>query len=337
MIPGSPPAQQRDAWQREFAEAVTDPGELLRLLGLPDLTDAFSAGAHGDFGLRVPHSFVRRMRLGDPNDPLLRQVLPLHAEREPQPGFSADPLDEGGAMPLPGLLHKYRGRVLLTLTGACAVNCRYCFRRHFPYADANPAHTHWEAALDYVRVRPDISEVILSGGDPLAVSDERLGAMTMQLADIAHLKRLRIHTRLPVVIPNRVTDGLVTAVTGSRLKPVIVLHVNHPNEIDAALDDAVARLVAAGIPVLNQSVLLKAVNDSVVTLAALSERLFDIGVLPYYLHQLDPVFGAAHFRVEDARARELAERLREHLPGYLVPRLVCERSGEPSRIPLADS
>lgn len=334
MIPGSPPARQRNPWRAEFADAVTDGAELLRLLDLEHRSELLSERARRDFALRVPLSFVRRMRPGDPDDPLLRQVLPATAECLPQPGFSTDPLAEADAMPVPGLLHKYPGRVLLTLTGACAVNCRYCFRRHFPYPDANPAHAHWQAALDYLRADPGIAEVILSGGDPLMVGDERLAAMTAQLADIPQLQRLRIHTRLPVVIPSRVGETLVQALTGTRLKPVIVLHVNHPNEIDADFAGAVARLSGAGIALLNQSVLLAGVNDTADALAALSERLFAIGVLPYYLHQLDPVLGAAHFGVDDERARALVEALKQRLAGYLVPRLVRELAGAASKVAL---
>lgn len=337
MIPGSPRAQQREDWQREYAEAITDPNELLQLLGLAGQTDALGGGSRLDFGLRVPRGFVQRMVPGNPDDPLLLQVLPVSAELRPRLGFTTDPLNESEAMPTPGVLHKYRGRVLLTLTGACAVNCRYCFRRHFPYSDANPTHSHWLPALDYISGRPDISEVILSGGDPLVISDERFAAITSQLGEIEHLKRLRVHTRLPVVIPSRVTDGLISALTETKLKPVMVLHVNHPNEIDSSLATAAARLADAGVPLLNQSVLLRTINDCAETLTELSERLFAIRVLPYYLHQLDPVDGAAHFHVEDIRAIEIARQLRERLPGYLVPRLVRERIGAPSKVLLDGS
>ena len=300
--------------------------ELLRLLRL-DTTGAASCPDGREFPLRVPHSFIRRMQPGNWNDPLLRQVLPVHEEWREKPGFRRDPLGEREGMILPGLLHKYTGRALLTLTGACAVHCRYCFRRHFPYGDANPAASHWDAVLDYLAGHGEISEIILSGGDPLALPDARLGELARQLAVIPHVRTLRIHTRLPVVLPERVDDHLLAWLGDHPQRTVLVVHCNHPNEIDTAVTVSMGRLKQAGVTLLNQTVLLKGVNDDALTLARLSETLFEAGILPYYLHQLDRVQGGAHFEVSDATARELMNSLHAALPGYLVPRLVRETPG----------
>lgn len=332
IIPRSRDAEHAPAWRRELAAAVTDPRALLALLGLPDEPGARTGAAL--FGLRVPRGFIARMRPGDRSDPLLLQVLPVAQEAETVAGFCADPLGEAAAMATPGLLHKYAGRVLLTLTGACGVHCRYCFRRHFPYADANPAGSQWEQARAYIAAHTDIHEVILSGGDPLSLGDARLAALATELAALAHVQRLRIHSRLPVVLPERITDDLLAWLGNSRLRPVLVIHANHPNEIDTQVATALRRVVAAGIPLLNQSVLLRGINDDLETLCALSETLFEAGALPYYLHQLDPVQGAAHFAVGDDLARELLTGLRARLPGYLVPRLVREQAGAPGKTPL---
>jgi len=271
---------------------------------------------------------------GDPTDPLLRQVLPLGEEALPAPGYVTDPLQEAEHTPARGLIHKYAGRVLLITSPACAVNCRYCFRRHFPYGDNSPSRAQWEASLEHLRTDPSITEAILSGGDPLAASDRQLAWLVERLEAIPHLRRLRIHTRLPVVIPDRIDAALLDWLGKSRLQKVVVLHINHAQEIDPAVVDACARLKTAGVTLLNQSVLLRGVNDSVDALAALSERLFEAGVLPYYLHVLDPVAGAAHFDVPDGQARELVAGLREVLPGFLMPRLVREVPGEGSKTPL---
>jgi EF-P beta-lysylation protein EpmB len=326
------------AWRRSLAEAVTDPAELLALLELPTaeveglLEGARRAGR--PFPLRVPRGFVARMRKGDPRDPLLAQVLPLGTELDPVLGFTADPLGELAAAPVPGLLHKYRGRVLLVATGACAVHCRYCFRRTFPYAEQGASAAGFEPALAYVGADPTIEEVILSGGDPLLLPDSRLARLAEELAAIPHVARLRVHTRTPIVLPDRVDDDLLAWLTGTRLGPVIVLHANHAREIDAEVAAAMARLREAGVPLLNQSVLLKGVNDSVEALADLSRALFAAGVLPYYLHLLDRVAGAAHFEVEEGEARRLAAALAARLPGYLVPRLVREVEGAPGKVPV---
>ncbi|MFV8780959.1 EF-P beta-lysylation protein EpmB [Microbulbifer sp. SA54] len=321
-------------WQEEMADLVTDPQELLDLLQLsagqlPQLQAAAKL-----FQLRVPRPYLQRIRAGDPNDPLLLQALPSGLELDATPGFSNDPLEEANANPVPGVVHKYRGRLLLITAGQCAINCRYCFRRAFPYGDNHLNRSQWQQALDYIRAQHDLCEVILSGGDPLVLNDRQLGWLAGELAAIAHVDKLRIHTRLPIVAPSRINDELLSWFANSRLKPVLVLHCNHANEIDGDVRAALARLRRAGVTLLNQSVLLRGVNDSVEALAALSEALFDAGVLPYYLHQLDRVQGAAHFEVSDARAKDLVEAIRQRLPGYLVPRLVREIPGERSKTPV---
>jgi EF-P beta-lysylation protein EpmB len=319
-------------WQRALRDAVRDPAELMHLLALDEALLPEARRAAEVFPLRVPRGFVARMRRGDPRDPLLAQVLPLGRELAPAPGYGADPLGEAQAHATPGLLRKYRGRALLVTTGACAVHCRYCFRRHFPYGDA--AEGQWAPALEAIAADPTLSEAILSGGDPLALPDRRLAGLARRLAAVPHLRRLRVHTRLPVVLPERVDDALLEWLCGTRLQPVLVLHANHPAELDDAVRAALGRLRAAGVPLLNQAVLLRGINDDAEVLCALGEGLFAAGVLPYYLHLLDPVAGAAHFDVGEAEARALVQAVRATLPGYLVPRLVRELPGAPSKVPL---
>ncbi len=331
MLQRNPLTWQRPRWQQDLAEAVRDPAELLQLLELsPDLL-APALRASRDFPLRVPRSYVARMRKGDPDDPLLRQVLPLAAEEVHRPEFMTDPVGDLRAMPHPGLLHKYHGRALLITTGACAVHCRYCFRRHFPYGEANPAAGQWQAALDHIAGDPSLSEIILSGGDPLSLSDTRLAALAEQLAAIPHVRRLRIHTRLPIVLPSRVNQELTGWLTQAPLQKVLVVHANHAREIDAETVKALRDLQNCGVTLLNQSVLLRGINDHVEALIDLSETLFAAGVLPYYLHLLDKVQGAAHFDIPETEARLLLSRLRNRLPGYLVPQLVREIEGEASK------
>ncbi|WP_107851297.1 EF-P beta-lysylation protein EpmB [Oceanimonas marisflavi] len=320
-------------WQKELARAFTTPEQLLDYLGLDAAPWQAGLAARRLFAMRVPRPFADKMEKGNPQDPLLRQVLPLAEEFAEVPGFVTDPLDEHDSA-LPGLLHKYRSRVLLVLRGGCAINCRYCFRRHFPYADNSPGMGGWQPAVDYIAGHPEINEVILSGGDPLMAKDEHIARLLDELESIPHLRRLRIHSRLPVVIPARLTNGLRDRLAQSRLRPVLVLHVNHANEIDDDLATRLQRWQRAGITLLNQSVLLAGVNDDADALEALSERLFDAGVLPYYLHQLDKVAGAAHFAVSDERARALMAQLLARLPGFLMPRLVREIGGEVSKTPL---
>ena len=336
MIPVTAEIRQVPPWQTALAQAITEPAELLRVLGLGARWQVAAERAASAFPLRVPRGFVARMASGDPYDPLLRQVLPLAEELLDTPGYSTDPVGDSVARQAPGVLHKYAGRVLLTATGACAVHCRYCFRRHFPYANENASADQWRDALAYIAADPTVHEVILSGGDPLMLSDRRLADFVSALAACAHVRRLRVHTRLPVVLPERVTRGLIQLLTSTRLSAVVVIHANHANELDDAVRAACARLRAGGITLLNQSVLLRGVNDNVEALTALSEALFKAGVLPYYLHLLDRVQGAAHFEVSASAAVQLHQQLAGCLPGYLVPRLVREQPGADSKTWLAD-
>ncbi len=328
-------AEHAASWQRELARAITEPAELLRCLGLdPGQAPALAAAA-GAFRLRVPRGFLGRMRREDPNDPLLLQVLPGARELLEQPGFLSDPLAEHAAARAPGLLQKYHGRALLITTGACAIHCRYCFRREFPYESANGVGSRWQQALETLRADSSIEEIILSGGDPLALSDERLGALTDALRRMPQLRRLRIHTRTPIVLPERVDAGLANWLNGLPWPTVIVLHCNHANEIDEQVRAAAARLRAAGATLLNQSVLLAGINDSLSALEQLSEALWSARILPYYLHLLDRVRGTAHFDVPELRARELMAALAARLPGYLLPKLVRETPGAPAKTVLS--
>ncbi|MGV8941534.1 MAG: EF-P beta-lysylation protein EpmB [Lysobacter sp.] len=338
MIPAAPSAIQTRLmplrWQQLWRDAVRDPRELLDLLGLDPGALNISDAAASQFALRVPRGFVARMRHGDPHDPLLRQVLPLDAEMQPMQGFELDAVGDGAAKAGNGVIRKYRGRALLVSTGSCAINCRYCFRRHFPYAQETAAAGGWSEAVELILADSSIDEVILSGGDPWSLATSKLIELTDALASVPHLKRLRIHTRLPVVLPARVDDALVDWLAALPWPVAIVLHANHANEFDADVDFAVARLRSTGASVLNQAVLLRGVNDSVDALAALSERGFAAGVLPYYLHQLDRVQGAAHFEISDERALQLHSDLAARLSGYLVPRLVREVAGDSGKRPV---
>ena len=331
-----PPAipSQPLRWQQLWREAVRDPGDLLAMLGLEALASRVSAEADAQFPLRVPRGFVARMRHGDVHDPLLRQVLPLDEEMRAAPGFSLDAVGDGAARAGAGMLRKYRGRALLVTTGSCAVNCRYCFRRHFPYAEETAARDGWREAVQAIQTDTSIDEVILSGGDPFSLATSRLVELTEALAGIGHLKRLRIHTRLPVVLPERVDAPLLRWLAGLPWPVAVVIHANHANEFDASVDSALAGLRDAGARMLNQAVLLRGVNDSVEALTDLGERSFAAGVLPYYLHQLDRVAGAAHFEVPDQEARALHAALAARTSGYLVPRLVREVAGDPGKRPL---
>ncbi|SIO25816.1 EF-P beta-lysylation protein EpmB [Salinivibrio sp. ES.052] len=326
------PAVERN-WIKELAEGITDPSELLQLLDISPKAWESGFTARRLFSQRVPRSFVARMEKGNPHDPLLKQVLPVAEEFNQVKGFSADPLEEQDN-DTPGLLHKYRNRVLLIVKGGCAINCRYCFRRHFPYQDNKGSKRVWQGSLDYIDAHPEVDEVILSGGDPLMAKDEELDWLITAIEQITHVKRLRIHSRLPVVIPARITSTLLERLSYSRLQIVMVTHINHANEINTELSDKLHALRQAGITLLNQSVLLKGVNDSADALVVLSQRLFDAGVLPYYLHILDKVQGAAHFLVSDDEARTLMQEIISQLSGYLVPRLTREIGGRSSKTPL---
>ncbi|MDZ7802497.1 EF-P beta-lysylation protein EpmB [Thiohalophilus sp.] len=334
MITRTPPLWHSADWQKSLARAIREPRELLATLQLPDSLLAGAEAAGQDFPLLVPRGYVARMRIGDPQDPLLRQVLPLAAEGQPAPGYVADPVGDLSAMARPGILHKYHGRALVVATGACGIHCRYCFRRHFPYTRANPMPERWQQVREYLLADDSIEELILSGGDPLSLADHRLAGLLEAVQDVPHLKRLRLHTRYPVILPERLTDDLLNLLKALPQQVILVMHANHANEIDASVQQALAPWHQAGITLLNQAVLLQGVNDSESALADLSEALFAAGVLPYYLHQLDPVQGAAHFAVDDPRARALETALRNRLPGYLVPRLVREQAGAPAKTPL---
>jgi EF-P beta-lysylation protein EpmB len=328
--PALPDGAAPRAWQAELRDAVRDVAELAGLLELP--ADVVRARVVGEspFPLLVPRGFVARMRKRDPDDPLLLQVLPLAIEQVVPAGYSADPLEEQ-TIADEGLLQKYAGRALLITSGACPVHCRYCFRRSFPYQTQLAARSDWSRAMQALRGAPDVEEVILSGGDPLSLSNRRLSVLLRMLASIPALRRVRIHTRFPIMVPERVDRGLIELLTTTSLQTVVVVHANHAREIDAAVAGALQTLKRNVDQLLNQSVLLHGVNDRADTLIALSERLFECGALPYYLHMLDPVAGAAHFAVKESFAIELMREIRAGLPGYLVPRLVREIPGEPSK------
>ncbi len=347
----APPSDCFD-WSAALAESVRSPAELCRLLEL-DPALAAEAEAAGSFSLLVPQPFLARICRGDPSDPLLLQVLPRAAETTSSTGYSLDPLGEADALNGLGLLRKYQGRSLIVATGACSVHCRFCFRRHFPYGLSRPGAIVLPSpprcnggafddtqdssnddcrgtladALPKIAADRTIHEVILSGGDPLMLSDEKLAVFADLLAEIPHVRRLRVHSRMPIMIPQRVNDALLLWLRGSRLSPILVVHVNHPAEIDRSVAEAFDRLIDAGIPVLSQSVLLRGVNDRVEVLTALFERLADLRVIPYYLHQLDAVAGAAHFEVPVSTGAALMAELRARLPGYAVPRYVRETLG----------
>lgn len=322
---------KKNTWQQALSDLITDPQELLTLLELDLKFLEAARAATRLFPLKVPREWVAHMEKRNLADPLLQQVLPLGAELSASVGYEADPLQESKKNPLPGLLHKYHGRVLITLTSACAINCRFCFRRHFPYTDNNPGQRGWEKIFAYINQDVSISEVILSGGDPLAVSDKLLTSFSQQLLQIPHVKRLRIHTRLPIVIPARITDEFMAWIKQLTCDFVLVVHANHPKEIHNDVKTVLLKLHQQSVTLLNQSVLLKGINDQAETLIALSEALFSAGVLPYYLHMPDKVQGTAHFDVEFSRAQTLHKELTHRLPGYLVPKLVREEPGQLSK------
>jgi EF-P beta-lysylation protein EpmB len=321
-------------WQVELRDALRDPERLCEALDLPPEIARTACTVARQFSLLVPASYLSRIERGNPADPLLRQVLPIAQERADISGFTSDPVGDGAAIAAPGLLQKYAGRALLIVTGACAVHCRYCFRREFPYDELTAPDAAWSEALKGLTADDSIEEVILSGGDPLTLTDRRLALLADRLAEIAHVKRLRVHTRLPIVIPSRVTDALLGWLTGTRLTPIMVLHANHARELDAAVAFAAVSLRRAGFLLLNHAVLLRGFNDSADAQCDLSLRLVDLGVTPYYLHQLDRVRGAAHFEVPVSRSREIIAEMRRRLPGYAVPRYVHEQPGAAHKIAL---
>lgn len=319
-------------WQSALANAVRDPYELLRLLDLTDDKYRKKLYLSDNFKLLVPHSYVAKMKKRDWNDPLLKQVLPIQDETKSVVGFVADPVGDLNAVISSGVLQKYQGRVLLITTGACAVHCRYCFRRHFPYASSMPDKNKWQETLLSIQKDKSIHEVILSGGDPLMIPDDRLQTMCEDIAQIPHVKTLRFHTRIPIFLPERINSTFLEWATALPIQKVMVIHANHANELDKVVGETLAKLHEAGFTLLNQSVLLKGVNDRVETLRVLSHQLFSLKVLPYYLHQLDKVEGGAHFEVDRKQAIKLLKDLKKCLPGYLTPRLVEEISGERSKL-----
>lgn len=320
-------------WQDQLRNVISSQSELLDILGLHPNDVGLAQGACDDFALKVPHSFVKRMQAGDPRDPLLLQVLASELELDQTPGYVRDPVGETGANnPHPGIIHKYHGRVLLIVSGGCAVNCRYCFRRHFPYNKNQNSREQWREALQYIREDNSIEEVILSGGDPLVATDDHLKQLVQQIGEIGHVQRLRIHSRLPIVIPDRITDELLAAITHESLQTIMVIHCNHAREIDDSVRRALAALRSAGVTNLNQAVLLAGVNDNSDSQIELCRDLFAAGVLPYYLHLLDKVQGAAHFDVPEKHALQLLAKLTSSLPGYMVPKLVREVAGEDAKV-----
>ena len=317
-------------WQKILANGFSSAQELLKHLNLsPGLG---SHSAEHSFKTRVPRRFAAKMEPGNPKDPLLLQVLATHQELQMTEGYEPDPLQEAKTNPIPGLIHKYSNRVLLTITGVCAINCRFCFRRHFPYTENNPGQLGWQQAMTYIQQHPNIHEVILSGGDPLLASDQTLERLFSSLAEIEHIQTIRFHTRVPIVLPERIQRDFIKLVTTKRFRMVVVVHCNHPNELDDAVQQACAQMQKAGCLLLNQSVLLKEINDHSKILAHLSQRLFACGILPYYLHLLDPVQGAQHFDLDLETAHTIYQDLQSQLPGYLVPKLVRELAGMPYKM-----
>jgi L-lysine 2,3-aminomutase len=327
MIPQTDLSWQEESWQLALKNLITDPLELCELLQLQPDQLGISEGATKQFALKVPRSFAARMEIGNPEDPLLLQVLNRKQELLEVPGFVSDPLAEETANPLPGLIHKYKNRALLTVSGACAIHCRYCFRRHFDYDANNPGSAGWLPVLRYLQEHPEIDEIIYSGGDPLSAPDRQLHKLTEQLKKIPSIKRLRVHTRLPVVIPQRITNECLSWL-GLYPNPLLVLHINHANEIDAGLEKSVSQLRSAGVIVLNQAVFLKGINDSLQAQLKLHRSCFDAGILPYYLHLLDPVKGASHFHAEEPYLLEIYEQMRARLSGYMLPSLTREIPGD---------
>ena len=315
------------SWQEQLANAIRHPNELLEYVGLIANSIGYSQQAIEQFPVRVPHVFADRIRQNDPDDPILRQVFPYLDEEQDCEGFVSDPLAESNVQPVQGLLQKYNSRILSITTGACAIHCRYCFRRHFPYQDSSATGEHWRKSLAYIQADTSIKEVILSGGDPLTLSDRRLFEMCQSLSQIEHIKRIRFHTRIPIVLPARLSEEIIKKLSLMGKTIIFVLHINHANEIDASVINNIKLLKQFNILVLNQSVLLKGINDTTEKLIALSERLVENHVVPYYLHLLDPVAGAAHFNVKEKQAKKLIREMQNRVSGYLVPKLVREEIG----------
>lgn len=320
------------SWQEQLAQAIRQPNDLLEYVGLMPNSIGFSEESINKFPIRIPHAFADRIQRNNPDDPILRQVFPYIDEEKETEGYVNDPLAESNVQPVQGLLQKYNSRVLSITTGACAIHCRYCFRRHFPYQDSSTTGAHIQESLDYIQADKSINEVILSGGDPLSLSDRRLIEFCQSLSQISHIKRIRFHTRIPVVLPARISELLIKRLSECAATIVFVLHINHANEIDESVVNNIKTLQRANIMVINQSVLLKGVNDNAETLIALSERLVENQVTPYYLHRLDPVAGAAHFDIKESEAINIIKKMQASVSGYLVPKLVKEISGANSKV-----
>jgi EF-P beta-lysylation protein EpmB len=323
------------SWHQSLSNAIRTPEQLAEYLDIDQTDLRFENELDRDFPMLVPREFADRMEKGNPKDPLLLQVLPQADEAKTDDGYGFDPIDETAATVVPGVLHKYHGRVLLVVTGACPIHCRYCFRRHFPYSDSTAGGPELASAIAYIDSKPEITEVILSGGEPLMLSDSVLKEIIQRLGQIKHLQRLRIHSRMPITLPARINQELGESMAASRLKIAFVIHCNHPNELDQSVRQAINTLSSNGISILNQSVLLRGVNDNIEMLQELSEKLFSYGILPYYLHMLDRVSGAMHFEVEKSKAKAIHRKLQNLLPGYLVPKLVYEKAGAESKLSLS--
>ena len=334
MIHRTPPTNLTENWQSQLTNLITSPEHLLDYLEIDSTLLAGAVAAHKKFPVRVPYAYANRIEKGNIYDPLLQQVLPLSGELEAVEGYIGDPLGEAKANPQRGLIHKYHGRVLLITAPQCAINCRYCFRREFDYQNNTSSRTQWEQALTYIERDNTIDEVILSGGDPLVMPDNQLDWLITKISSVAHVSRIRIHSRLPIVLPARITSKLLETFTKHRLKPIFVVHCNHPNELDRDVGESLLKIRAANVTVLNQTVLLKGINNNSDTLATLSKQLFNHGVMPYYLHLLDKVTGVAHFNVTETEAKQLFQHLLSTLPGYLVPKMVKEVAGQASKLPI---
>lgn len=323
--------EQTITWPEHLTQAITSLPELIDHLGLPKDLIPEGMAAHQSFRLLAPRPYLSRIEYGNPDDPLLKQILPSPREMQMVPGYTTDPLDEAEHTPQKAIVHKYKRRLLVITTGTCAINCRYCFRRHFPYGDNQLAQAEWQSVIDYLEAHPEVNEVILSGGDPLMMKDALLADKLLKLEDLPQIKRLRIHSRLPVVIPARISDALLTRFSKSRLDIVMVWHINHANEVDQEVIEAAFKLKKIGVTLLNQGVLLKGINDTVQAQVDLSEAVFSAGILPYYLFTLDPVAGAAHFDLSVETAQQLMGKVAAELPGYLVPRLAKEIPGKTAK------
>jgi EF-P beta-lysylation protein EpmB len=319
------------AWKKELANATTSVSDLLERLQLSDHIQQMDCSP--DFSCLVTDSYLKKMEVGNINDPLLLQVLPQGQEKSElhQQSGTTDPVADLDAMTSPGLLHKYHGRALLISTGACAIHCRYCFRRHYPYQQSSCVSSALDQTIHYLQQHTEIEEIILSGGDPLVLDNEKLNRLISTLETVPHIHTLRIHTRLPIVLHKRINAGLLQLLQATRFHVVMVIHANHANELGAEEQEKLLLLRNIGVTLLNQSVLLKGINDNADTLVALSKRLFSCYTLPYYLHLLDPVKGAMHFDIEKSTAIKLKDEMEQRLSGYLIPRLVQEIAGKAAK------